>query len=119
MNREPEFKGYWSDKEKQIWQNTNWQERNYEELPIEDDTFEGTGYFYSMTGKLTKKITFVKYIRSNPIYSPYYAPIYTAELKEYMKAGSYCYPCYDGRTEGQYDIHDRFDTSELADHLSN
>ena len=116
--REPEFKGYWSDREKKIWEETNWKERDYKELPIEEDTFEADAYFYGIGTSETKKITFVKYIRPNPIYPPYYGPVYTSELLEFMKNGSYCYPCYDGRDEGHYSIHDRFDTGELADKLS-
>ena len=100
--REIEFEGYWSDKEKDLWQKTDWKARNYEELPVEDDTFEAEGYFYGMNFKKTMKITFVKYIRPNPIFPPYYGPVYTTELLEFMKNGSYCYPCFDGRTEGQY-----------------
>jgi len=116
---EIEFKGYWTDRDKEIWQNTDWAARNYEELPVEEDEiFEADGYFYNMKGVITKKIRFVKYIRPNPIFSPYYGPIYNAELLEFMRNGSYCYPSYDGRTFGQYDIHDRFDCGELADILS-
>jgi hypothetical protein len=116
--REVEFKGYWSDIEKKLWRETDWTARDYEELPVESDTFEADAYFYGVGSKETKKITFIKYIRPNPIFPPYYGPVYTTELLEFMKNGSYCYPSYDGRTEGQYDIHDRFDTSELADMLS-
>ena len=115
---EIEFKGHWSDRERKIWKEIDWKTRNYEELPIEDDTFEGIGYFFTKASKEEKKITFVKYIRPNPIYPPYYGSVYTAELLEFMKNGSYCYPCYDGRDEGHYSIHDRFDTGELADKLS-
>lgn len=115
---EIEFKDHWSNIERKIWKETDWKTRNYVELPIEDDTFEADAYFYGIDTKETKRITFVKYIRSNPIFPPYYGPIYTAELLEFMKNGSYCYPSYDGRTEGQYDIHDRFDTDELTDMLS-
>lgn len=113
-----EFGGYWSERDKEIWQKTNWNERNYTEFPVEDDTFESTGYFYSLDGTITKKLTFVKYIRPNPIYPPYYGPVFTAELKEFMKNGKYCYPMYDGNDEGNYQIHDRFEDNELLDLLS-
>ena len=115
---EMEFKGYWSDHDRELWENTNWKERNYEELPVEQDTFTSIGYFYSMNGKTTRPVTFVKYIRANPIYPPYYGPIYTTDLLDFMHEGHYCYPCFDGRTEGNYDIHDRFEDNELADILS-
>lgn len=114
-----EFKGYWSTRDKEIWENTNWKERNYEELPIEDDTFESLGYFYSENGTQIKKLTFIKYIRPNPIYPPYYGPLYNSELKEFMKEGNYCYPMYDGNLENNYQVHDRFETNEVSDILSN
>lgn len=113
-----EFEGYWSDRDKQIWLNTDWKARNYEELAVEDCTFDGYGYFYSLQGKVEKKITFVKYIRPNPIFPPYYGPVYDSELLEFMKNGSYCYPSYDGRDVGPYSVHDRFEDNELADRLS-
>lgn len=116
---EPEFKGYWTEKDKEIWQSINWSERDYKEFPVEDEEMpELEAVFYGIGTKETKKVTFVKYIRPNPIFPPYYGPVYNAELLEFMKEGGYCYPCYDGRTWGHYDIHDRFDTGELAERLS-
>jgi len=105
MYREPEFSGYWSDKDKEIWENTDWKARNYEDLPVEDtaDPIASTGYFYSQHGSFTKPIVFVKYIRANSIFPPYYRPVYDTELKDFMKKGSFCYPCYDGRKEGNCD----------------
>ena len=117
--REHEFKGYWSEKEKEIWEKTNWQERDYKELPVEEDTFLGSGYFYSNEGVKQVTMEFVKYIRPNPIYPPYYGPIYNNEIIEYIQEGGYIKtPMYDGRQEGNYDIHDRFETQELYNRLS-
>lgn len=113
---EYEYRGYWSERDKQLYESTNWAERNYEELPVEDDTIEGTGYFYSKNGNTTKKLTFVKYIRPNPIYPPYYGPIETAEVLELKKG--YVGPMYDGHDEGQYQIHDRFEDQYTYDTLS-
>lgn len=116
---EREFGGYWSDRDKEIYELTNWKARDFKELLIENDTFTANAYFYGIGQKpIIKQITFVKYIRANSIFPPYYGPKYDSELLEFMKNGSYCYPCYDGRTEGNYHIHDRFETSELADKLS-
>ena len=113
-----EFKGYWSDRDKDIWQKTDWRSRDYNELPVEEETFEGIGYFYGVNGNETRKMTFIKYIRPNPIYPPYYGPVYTSDLLEFMKKGHYCYPMYDGNDEGHYEIHDRFEDSNTADILS-
>lgn len=119
MNYEPEFKGYWSERDKELWHATDWRARGYEDLPVEGDTFEGTGYFYVIGTEVVKKrITFQKYLRANSIYSPYYGPVYDSQLKEYMKENSFLTAMYDGTMEGNYPVHDRFETSELYDVLS-
>lgn len=116
MKWEPEFKGYWSERDKEIWQNTDWKARDYEELPVEDEIVRDA-YFYSMEGTIKKPIIFVKYIRPNPIFDPYYGPVMNAELKEFVR-GRYVGAMYDGRSEGKYHIHDRFETQELYNRLS-
>ena len=81
--REPEFEGYWSETDKEIWQNTDWKARNYEELPVGDEIVR-PAYFYEK-GKepIQKPFIFVKYIRANPIYPPYYGPVMTRELIDF------------------------------------
>lgn len=116
--RESNFEGYWSEKDIELWKSIDWKSRNYEEYPVEDDTIEGIGYFYTLKGALNKPITYVKYIRPNPIFPPYYGPVYTIELLEFMKENHFCYPMYDGHKEGPYNIHDRFESSDLNDLLS-
>jgi len=117
--REIEFSGYWSERDKQIWEQTDWKARDYEELPVEEDTFDSVGYFYSLQKETeTHPITFVKYIRPNPIFPPYYGPIYNSQLLKIMEEGHFLRAMYDGRQEGNYDIHDRFETQELYDILS-
>lgn len=118
MRDRDEFQGYWSDRDKKIWEETDWRARDYKELPVEDDAFLGSGYFYSSHGVKERTMEFVKYIRPNNIFPPYYGPIYTSELLEYMKEGGYLSAMYDGNHEGNYDIHDRFETQELYDRLS-
>lgn len=116
---EIEFKGYWSDRDKTIWQETNWRDRDYEELPVEDETFEGFASIYSLKDEVEKfKVTFQKFIRPNPIYPPYYRPVYDSKLKEFMKEHDLVSAMYNGNREGNYPIHDRFDTYELYDMLS-
>ena len=118
--REIEFEGYWSEREKQLWQQTDWKARDYQELPVEDDTIEGMGYFYSEDkGCRNKPVTFVKYIRSNPIFPPYYGPIFSSDLLKFLEEGHYMRSAmYDGHQAGNYDIHDRFETQSLYDILS-
>lgn len=118
--KEPEFSGYWSDKDKELWMSIDWKARNYEDYPVEDqqDPINGLGHFYTMDGSFTRPVRFVKYLRANSIYQPYYGPIYDSELLEFMRLGHFCYPMYDGRKEGPYNIHDRFESGEVADLLS-
>lgn len=117
--KEPLFEGYWSDKDKETWKNVDWKNRDYKDFPVEDgDPIVLDGYFYTLDGHFTKPIKFVKYLRANPIFSPYYGPVYDTELLSIMENGHFCYPSFDGRKEGPYNIHDRFDDSELADRLS-
>jgi len=113
-----EFKGYWSSYDKEIWKKVNWSERNYEDYPVDGDTFRSKIYIYGLGDVVTKEVEFQKFLRANPIYPPYYRPIYTTELMEYMQDNHLCYPSYDGRTDGCYQIHDRFETAELNDMLS-
>ena len=121
-----EFKGYWSALDKELWAKTDWKARDYKDLPVEDTITKRQAYFYSMNDKTHKAnaaekllvIDFQKYIRSNPIYSPYYGPVYTSELLTYMNDNAYCYPSFNGDTEDGYPVHDRFESAEIADILS-
>ena len=113
-----EFEGYWSERDKELWQKTDWKARDYKELPVEMDSLNLVGHFYTTDGEFIKPVRFIKYIRPNPIYSPYYGPVYDKELLDFMEKGHFCYPMYDGRKEGHYDIHDRFESNDVADMLS-
>lgn len=110
--------GYWSQADKELWCSINWQERNYEDYPIEKDTINGKAYFYSNGRCDEKPVTFIRVLRSNPIYPPYYKPIMTRELREFI-TGTYVGPMYDGRVEGNYAVHDRYETQEIYNALSN
>lgn len=117
--REPEFSGYWSERDKELWRSINWKERNYTDFPVEDEEpIKATGHFYSSNGEETKTIEFVKYIRSNTIFPPYYGPIMNSELREFMHENNYVGPMYDGREIDNYDVHDRFETQDLYNKLS-
>ena len=59
----------------------------------------------------TKEVTMCKYFRANPIYPPYYAAV--------EKPFDNCVgPMYDGHKAGKVDIHDRYETQEVYDLLS-
>lgn len=88
---------------------------------VDSDKFEGDLILYGLDSRTVKiPCTFVKHIRPNPIYPPYYAPEDAdAVLNKYRKMGyKIVGPMYDGRSRYSYDIHDRYETEELYDALS-
>lgn len=114
-----EFSGYWSSKDKELWKQIDWKSRNYEDYPLDvSEYITGPGTFYTVDQQFTKIIKFTKYIRANPIYPPYYGPVYDSELLKLMEEYKLCYACYDGNYEGPYTIHDRFESTDIADILS-
>lgn len=106
----------WLQEDVDLWHTVDWKARNYEPFPVEGDTFEGTAVIYGLPGgEKTIPVTFQKYLRSNPIFCPYYAPINTDEI---VRKYHVVRPCYDGNEEDEYPIMDRFDTPDLYDMLS-
>lgn len=118
MKWEPEFKGYWSDKDREIWENTDWKARDYKQLEVEGDTVEGILTFYSFKGKVQKKATFIKVLSANPIYPPSYEPIFTPELETFRRQGHYVGAMYDSVDCGQYHMMTRMETQEMYDRMS-
>lgn len=112
-----DFKGYWSQLDKDLWRYIDWAARDYKDYPI-DDVIHRKAYFYGNNQSEERFIDFIRVIRSNPIYPPYYKPVMTYELQKFIEDGNYVGPMYDGRAEGNYDIHDRYETQELYDMLS-
>ena len=56
-----------------------------------------------------------KFLRSNPIFPPYYAAVME---KPFGMDVSYVGPMYDGHYYDHYDIHDRYETQEVYNMLS-
>lgn len=116
-----EFKGRWSEREKEIWKNTNWLARDYKELPVEDDIIEGIATFYNLTEKINVKAKFVKMIRPNPIYPPYYKLQKQSLPKDILDKISnelYVSLSYDGHDFNGYQIHDRIESQDVYNLLS-
>ena len=111
----------WVQEDIDLWHQIDWKSRNYEEYPVEEDSFDGYLILYGIrSGGIKIPCRFQKYLRSNPIYAPYYGPVdeYSA-LQDYRKKGYQIVgPMYDGRSHGKYHVHDRFETQELYDALS-
>lgn len=102
----------WDETDIAIHKFIDWKARNYEEYPIPEDSFMYDINLYSTDKDPEKRqVKFIKYIRANPIYPPYYAP-------EEKGVEGYVGPMYDGDDRNNYDIHNRYDTQELYDMLS-
>lgn len=113
----PEFKGTWSEEEKKLWESIDWEARDYEEYPVESDTIQGRVRFVGTDyGWVPAK--FVKYIRPNPIYDPYYAPVEEGKVKQILDQGGIVGPMYDGDSKNGYQIHNRYETAEVYEMLS-
>ena len=105
----------WTLEDKELHKSIDWARRNYEEYEIADDNFIGTATLYSNDGPVRVRTEFVKYLRSNPIYAPYYRP---KDKKPFEGYSGYVGPMYDGRRRNGYAIHDRFESQEMYDILS-
>ena len=104
----------WTEEDIELHKSIDWPSRNYFDYPVESDSFEGQAILYSTEfadGKKYVPATFIKYIRSNPLFPPYYAP------KDMDKTG-FVGPMYDGNNHGSYQIHDRYETEEIYRALS-
>lgn len=102
----------WTDEDIELHKSIDWAARDYKEYPVIDDSFNGKAVCYSTEdGTVYQDCKFIKYIRSNPIYPPYYAP----EENPFPNAVG---PMYDGNHYGNYDIHDRYESQEIYDALS-
>ena len=100
----------WSDDDIELHKSINWKDRNYEDYDA-GDSYIGVATLYGDGEPQESKVEFHKFIRSNPIFPPYYAPI----NKPFEHGVG---PMFDGNTHGRYDVHDRYETQELYDTLS-
>lgn len=107
-----EFDG-WNQEDIDLWKSTDWAARNYQDLPVETDTFNGVAHAYGLDNNKDTETTFIKYLRANPVFGPYYAPKENPYM-DYSVLG----PMYDGEDQGPYGIHNRYETQELYDRLS-
>lgn len=116
----------WLQEDIELHQSIDWAARNYEEYPVEGETYRGTCHVYGLDGDIMVPAEFQLMLRSNPIYPPYYAPVdpYKVMSDACRKAGvdedsvGIVGPMFDGTKRGMYDVHNRFETQELYDVLS-
>lgn len=102
----------WLPEDVDLYKNIDWRARGYKSYPVPGTEYIGRCYLYGEKGKKGVDEPFVKYINSNPIFPPYYAPVDNTSGKEYTSA------MYDGREKDGYKIHDRRETWELYRLLS-
>lgn len=97
----------WSDEDIALHKSIDWTARNYEDYPVENDYIMSKAYLYGVDGnKVVDNIKFVKKLRANPIYPPYYG------TEDFQPFKGYTNGMYDGHKHGIYDIHDRFEDWE-------
>lgn len=102
----------WEQEDLDLHKSIDWEARNYEDYPVPEDSFEGDVVRYSIDEpEQHKNVKFIKYLRSNPIYPPYYKP----ETRPFSDVVG---PMYDGDNVGKYGVHNRYETQELYNKLS-
>ena len=102
----------WEEEDIKFWNHIDWHKNGYSDFARTDDTITAKVTKYSMhNDPETKEVTMCKYFRANPIYPPYYAAV----EKPFDKCVG---PMYDGHKAGKVDIHDRYETQEVYDLLS-
>ena len=102
----------WTEEDIALHKSIDWKERNYRDYEVAEDSFKGKVYAYGKDIDDKKLYTFHKFLRSNPIFPPYYAAV---DFEDSSLVG----PMYDGRSHKTYGVHDRYETQEMYDRLSN
>ena len=102
----------WTEDDIKLHRSIDWKARNYEEYPVPEDNFTGKAIAYGLPGGTREQETkFIKYVRANPIFPPYYG----AESTPFEGTVG---GMYDGRNHKTYQVHDRYETQEVYDALS-
>ena len=97
----------WSDEDIALHKSIDWTARNYEDYPVENEYIMSKAYLYGVDGnKVVDNVKFVKKLRANPIYPPYYG------TEDFQPFKGYTDGMYGGHKHGIYDIHDRFEDWE-------
>lgn len=117
----------WEPEEIELHKSIDWKSRNYKEYPVDGETRRWTCYVYGLDDEpVGVAATFQLMIRPNSIFPPYYAPVDPEKVKAdaCRKVGidrrdvQIVGPMSDGLKWGKYGIHNRFETQELYNILS-
>lgn len=104
----------WTEEDIELHKSIDWKARNYEEYDAGDSvTMEVV--LYGLDEPEYAKVEMHKFLRSNPIYPPYYRPVME---KPFGMDIAYVGPMYDGNDYNNYQVHDRYETQETYDMLS-
>lgn len=98
----------WTDEDIAKHKEIDWRERNYHDYPIPEDSFTGEAIAHTDNGTKRARVKFIKYLRSNPIFPPYYAP----ENNPFTDVVG---PMYNGHKHGSYGIHDMYESQDIYD----
>lgn len=102
----------WDEEDIIKHQSIDWANRNYKDYEDDSEEFKSEVVAYGFGKPIKKIVTMHKFFRANPIYPPYYKAV--EEPFEGVVG-----PMYDGNKHGNYDIHDRYETQDVYDMLSN
>ena len=100
----------WTDADIELHKSTDWKARNYAEVPVPEDSFMHTAVAYTDDGVKRKSCKFIKVIRPNSIFPPYYRP----EVDPFDDVVG---PMYDGEDYNGYGIHNRYESQKVYDRL--
>lgn len=103
----------WEPEDIELHKSINWKERNYEDFAVPEDSFETEVVAYGLKGGPQRKtVKVVKHLRGeNPIYPPYYRAIQ-------QPFENVVGPMFNGHKHGKYSIHDRYETQEYYNSMS-
>lgn len=102
----------WTPQLIELHKSIDWEARNYEDYEVPNTEVSGWAYLYSENGKAKKNMKYALKLRSNPIYPPYYG------TREFQPIEGYTNGMYDGHKIGKFEVHDRFETWDLYNRLS-
>lgn len=111
----------WEPEDIELYNSIDWKSRNYKEYMVPEPVFKAYVSLYTVDdGPLMTYVPFYKFIRPNgDVYPPYYAPKSNPfDHPEFEKEGGVVGPMFDGNSHGRYDIHDRYETYELYDYIT-
>lgn len=104
----------WSEEDIELHKSIDWAARNYTDYDAGEPITRKV-ILYGDGEPKTAEVEMHKFLRANAIFPPYYKPVME---KPFGMDVSYVGPMYDGNDYEQYQIHDRYETQDVYDMLS-